>query len=346
MAGLHLAALAVLLLTEEAPVARAAFLLTWGLLNCAWLAVLRRPLPAAAISLALIVALILLSRFKHDVLLMTATFVDVMIIDIDTFTFLLTVFPGLAWKVAAATTAALVVLAVLWRVDPFRVGRMTAVAGALACFAGLAWLSFSVPVDREHEFWRRDYVSKFMRSAAVAVVDLTTRGVIEADAFAATKLDAAEPTIPVGRPENCRTSSWFSTSSSFDASMMPAVRLPPGYQDRFRSSDGKLRSFVVEGAGGPSWFTEYNVLSGLSVRSYGRFANSVTRIAAGRVQRGLPYALRRCGYKTYSLYSWFGAFVGARRFQPPPGSSTSSMPGSCEPDRPTPMPSITTRPWT
>ena len=97
--------------------------------------------------------------------------------------------------------------------------------------------------------------------------------------------------------------------------MMPNVKLPPGYQDRFRSSDGKLRSFVVEGAGGPSWFTEYNVLSGLSVRSYGRFADSVTRIAAGRVQRGLPYALRHCGYKTYSLYSWFGAFVGARRFQ-------------------------------
>ena len=32
--------------------------------------------------------------------------------------------------------------------------------------------------------------------------------------------------------------------SSFDASMMPNVKLPPGYRDRFRSSDGKLRSFV------------------------------------------------------------------------------------------------------
>ena len=29
---------------------------------------------------------------------------------------------------------------------------------------------------------------------------------------------------------------------------------------------------MVEGAGGPSWFTEYNVLTGLSARSYGRFA--------------------------------------------------------------------------
>jgi hypothetical protein len=96
--------------------------------------------------------------------------------------------------------------------------------------------------------------------------------------------------------------------------MMPGVKVGDDYHARFRSSDGKMRSFVVEGAGGPSWFTEYNVLTGLSVRSYGRFAESVTRLAAGRVKRGLPYALRACGYTTYSLYSWFGAFVGARGF--------------------------------
>ena len=97
--------------------------------------------------------------------------------------------------------------------------------------------------------------------------------------------------------------------------MLPDVQVPPNYQARFRSSDGKTRSFVVEGAGGPSWYTEYNVLTGLSVRSYGRFADSVTRLATGRVKRGLPHALRECGYKTYSLYSWFGGFVGARGFQ-------------------------------
>jgi hypothetical protein len=71
----------------------------------------------------------------------------------------------------------------------------------------------------------------------------------------------------------------------------------------------------VEGAGGPSWFTEYNVLTGLSVRSYGWFAESVTRIAAGRIERGLPFALRRCGYKTFSLYPMWGAFMSARSFQ-------------------------------
>src|SRR5262249_48576941 len=101
--------------------------------------------------------------------------------------------------------------------------------------------------------------------------------------------------------------------------VMPDVKVAANYRERFRSSDGQTRAFVVEGAGGPSWYTEYNVLTGLSVRSYGRFAESVTRLAAGRVKRGLPYALRECGYNTYSLYSWFAAFAGARGFQTSPG---------------------------
>jgi Sulfatase len=97
--------------------------------------------------------------------------------------------------------------------------------------------------------------------------------------------------------------------------LMPGIRVTPNYQQHFLSFDGKQRKLLVEGAGGPSWFTEYNVLTGLSVRSYGRFANAVTRVAAGHVDRGLAYALRRCGYRTFSMYPYYGAFVGARRFQ-------------------------------
>jgi phosphoglycerol transferase MdoB-like AlkP superfamily enzyme len=140
--------------------------------------------------------------------------------------------------------------------------------------------------------------------------------VLEADAVTPDRLD-----LDLAGAGTCDTSRKLPhivmvfDESSFDATMLPNVKVPPGYQERFRSSDGKSRAFVVEGAGGPSWYTEYNVLTGLSVRSYGRFAESVTRLAAGRVKRGLPYALRKCGYKTYSLYSWFGAFVGARKFQ-------------------------------
>src|SRR6516225_10073848 len=297
LAAIHLAAFGILLWSEDEPAARAAFVLTW-----------------AALSLALIVILIALSQFKHGTLMMTATFVDVMLIDVATFWFFLKVNPGLVGKLALAAALAMPVMALLWRVEPFRVRRGTALLGCLLCLTALAGLSLTVPTDREDEFYPHQYVSKFARSAAVAAVDLTNGGVLEADPATADRLNLGiVGACPPGR--KLPHIVMVFDESSFDVTMMPDVKVAANYRERFHSSDGKTRAFVVEGAGGPSWYTEYNVLTGLSVRSYGRFAESVTRLAAGRVKRGLPYALRECGYSTYSLYSWFGAFAGARGFQ-------------------------------
>jgi hypothetical protein len=205
-------------------------------------------------------------------------------------------------------------MVLLWRAEPFRVRRGTALLGCLLCLAALAGLSLAAPTDREDEFYPHQYVSKFARSAAVAAVDLTNGGVFEADPATGERLNVGTgAACPPGR--KLPHIVMVFDESSFDVTMMPDVKVAADYRERFRSSDGQTRAFVVEGAGGPSWYTEYNVLTGLSVRSYGRFAESVTRLAAGRVKRGLPYALRECGYSTYSLYSWFGAFAGARGFQ-------------------------------
>ena len=57
------------------------------------------------------------------------------------------------------------------------------------------------------------------------------------------------------------------------------------------------------------------MLTGLSARSFGDLKFYVTRIAAGRVTRGLPQALQNCGYKTISLYPTYGDFLSARAFQ-------------------------------
>ena len=72
---------------------------------------------------------------------------------------------------------------------------------------------------------------------------------------------------------------------------------------------------MAEATGGPTWYTEFNVLTGLSARSFGDLKFYVTRIAAGRVNRGMPQALQRCGYRTFSLYPSPGNFLSARRFQ-------------------------------
>ena len=57
IAILHAAALAIMVDTEPDLVSIATFLFTWFLLNCYWLAVLRRPAAAALVSLAMIFTL-------------------------------------------------------------------------------------------------------------------------------------------------------------------------------------------------------------------------------------------------------------------------------------------------
>jgi len=126
LVAIHLAAFGIFLWSEDEPSAQAAFVLTWAALNFFWLVLLRRPATSAALSLLLIVILIALSQFKHGTLLMTATFVDVMLIDAATFSFFLKVNPGLVEKLGLAVALALPVMVVLCWAEPFRACRPTA----------------------------------------------------------------------------------------------------------------------------------------------------------------------------------------------------------------------------
>ncbi len=312
LVALHVAALAILFATESSRVAQLAFLLSWGFFNFCWIALMRRPTLAAAISLAWLVLLILASQFKHHVLLMTVNFVDLMVIDWDTASFLLKVFPALDVKAALALALLVATLGLTWYFEPLRMRRRLALPGATACLAGLVGLTLTVPSDPWEEFYGENYFSKFTRSGVTAVVDLMTRGVLESDAAVSERLTVAAAPCAMRKPPHIIM---VFDESSFDIRAIPGVKVPAGYGAHFKSDDGAQRSLVVEGAGGPSWFTEYNVLTGLSARSYGRFADFVTRIAAGRVERGLPQTLRKCGYKTFTLYPMYGAFLSARHFQ-------------------------------
>jgi Sulfatase len=311
----HIVALAILLATEDDFVAQVAFALAWGLLNCFWLALFRRPGFAGAVSLTLIVLLILLSQLKHGVLFMTVNFVDLMIIDWDTIGFLLTVMPTLSRNVLIAALIMLPAAVAVWWLDPLRVSRRLAALGFVGCLAALTAFAFAAPSNSEAEFYGSQYVSKFARSGVTAVSDYLVRGIFESDSVIVEQLKSGTTGASCNLARRPPHIVMVFDESSFDATNMPGTKVPASYREHFASFDGKSRAFVVEGAGGPSWFTEYNVLTGLSVRSYGRFADFVTRIAAGRVERGLPWALRRCGYKTYSFYSFLGAFLSARRFQ-------------------------------
>jgi hypothetical protein len=314
VAAPHLAALALMLETEIDFVSRLGFLLCWGVLNFFWIALLRRPALSGALSLTLVVVLVLLSRLKHDVVQMTANFVDLMVIDRDTAAFLFTIFPNLRWSVIGAAIVIFPLMYALWWLDPFRIRRLPALACKLACLAALTFYSLTFPDEAWRGYFDDGYLSKFARSGVSAVLDFVHDGFMESDAVATErlKMPLLDACHPAGRRPNIIM---VHDESSFDIRAADGVRVPAGYGSHFESFDGKERSFLAESNGGPSWYTEYNVLAGLSSRSFGRFAYFVTRIASGRVERGLPLSLRRCGYDTVSLYPAFGAFMSARSFQ-------------------------------
>jgi len=315
IASIHLVALGLLWWTEYELVHFALFILAWLLFNCVWLVLLRRPGLSAALSLFLVAAIIAISKFKFGITWWTITFLDFLIVEPDTALFLLSVFPQLRLTLLIVAIVLVPLLIVIWRIDPFKVRRRTSALGAAACLFSLTGLSLAVPEQPWEPFQGVNHVSNFVRSGITGVSELFTHGWLEADA------PGSAGHLPVGAADACQRAGkrphivMVLDESSFDVTAARDIRVPPDYRRHFRSFDGKQRSFIVDATGGPTWYAEYSVLTGLSPRSFGRFMFYVTRLAAGHVERGLPQALRRCGYKTFSLYPDAGDFLSARHFQ-------------------------------
>ena len=125
--------------------------------------------------------------------------------------------------------------------------------------------------NRPKSFQGTNHVSNFARSGVLAVSEID-------DQAAGWSIDAMAPErLRIGRrramPDRMASAPHIIMvldEASFDITAVPGIKVPPGYRDHFQSFDGKARTLVVEGAGGPTWYTEYNVLTGLSARSYGR----------------------------------------------------------------------------
>jgi hypothetical protein len=314
-AAINILALARIAQTEFGPFGQGLAILTWILLNCVLLLLIRRAALAAALSVGVIELVILVSQFKFKITWMTANFLDVMLIDPDSIAFLLSVMPGLRLATAAAVIGGLVLILLLWRFDRTRIPRLASAVIGCGCLAAVIALATRVPEEPHEPFQGVNHVSNFTRSMVVSLSELSGSGWLDFDRAVASRLKPLptdDDCKPEGKPPHIIM---VLDESSFDIRSAPGVKVPQGYGRHFTSADGKSRSLITEAAGGPTWYTEYNVLTGLSTRSFGRMSFYVTRLAAGRIKRGLPQALRRCGYKTFTLYPAYGAFLSARRFQ-------------------------------
>lgn len=315
VALLFAACVLVLYRTEYGPFATSLSLLTLAFACCLGAAAFGRPGIGAALSLIGIGVLIALSRLKFDVTQLTLTFLDFLLIDRDTFSFLVTIHQGLKWKIALGVALLLPLLALVFVLDPFRVRRRVALVAAAGALLGMVGLSVAKPEQPWEPFQGVNHISNLARSGVAAVSHLAAHGWMEAEPKSIVSAAHASPIdgcdASVRRPHIIL----LLDESSFDVSTAPGIKVPQGYSDFFKSADGKTRTFVAEATGGPTWYTEFNVLTGLSAQSFGKMKYYVTRIAAGHITRGLPQSLKRCGYRTFSLYPSYGNFLSARSFQ-------------------------------
>src|SRR5262245_17780486 len=152
MAAMHAAALGIMLWTEHGWFAPVVFVLAWASVNFVFLLLFPRPAVAAALALLFIGLLITLSHFKFSILWMVINFFDVLIVDSDTVSFLLSIFPDLKTILLIAAVLTVPALLILWRIDMFRVPRLVSLGGVAACSAAVTVLSLAVPEEPWEQF--------------------------------------------------------------------------------------------------------------------------------------------------------------------------------------------------
>src|SRR5260370_8913468 len=105
-----------------------------------------------------------------------------MIIDVDTFAFLMTVSSDLRYAVAAVFVAGVPTLILLWRLDPFRVRLHAASIGGGSCLVGLSCLSLIFPIAPHNAFYPDTYVSNFSRPGVAAISEFMTHAFTQSTA--------------------------------------------------------------------------------------------------------------------------------------------------------------------
>ena len=252
VAAPHMAALAIMLQTEADFGGRMGFVLAWGILNFFFITLLRRPALSGALSLTMVVVLVLLSRFKHDVAQMTVNFVDLMVIDRDTVTFLFTIFPNLRWPVIGTGLVTLPLMVALWWLDPFRIRRLPALACGLTCVAALTGFSIAYPDEAWRGYYDDGYLSKFARSGVTAIGDYLVRGLFESDTAIAGHLRPAVEIAcrPAQKPPHIVM---VFDESSFDITQAPGIKVPAGEAYGYtEGGNGELGFYIVsDGSGTP-----------------------------------------------------------------------------------------------
>src|SRR5260370_23137728 len=132
--------------------------------------------------------------------------------------------------------------------------------------------------------------------------ELATHGYMESDAAITDRLKTLpiEVCAPQAKPPHIIL---VHDESSFDIRAVPGVKVPGDYGGYFRSFDGKRRHFIVEGAGGPSWYSEDNVLAVPPAGPLRGLVHFDTASAPRPGERRVPTGRARCADLPLALHT-------------------------------------------
>lgn len=223
---------------------------------------------------------------------------------------------GYHWTILAFLSVLAAILTcggVAYQIDATRV-RRTHAALAFVTLTVLAGMAVATKSERRHHlyyFWQV-HVGAFLLSFGETLETLWRGQLVEA-------ADRAPgPLLTI--PQHCRLDKKPPHILLIhQESVVPPAHFPSLAYDRsldpfFHSFDGKLHTLRVETYGGSSWLTEFSILAGLSVQSFGGMRQLVQPILAGKVRDTLPEALARCGYRRVVFYPVLRTFAAMSRF--------------------------------
>jgi phosphoglycerol transferase MdoB-like AlkP superfamily enzyme len=214
-----------------------------------------------------------------------------------------------------ALTLAGIVASLCYRADSTRIPRRWS-ALALLAFTGLAWYGAQAKGERRHMlfYYENLYVSSFYASWGETLEALWRGALLEAAPRAA----AAGPGFllpaactPAGKPPHIIL---IHQESVVQPSLFPTLGYDRAVDPFFRSYDDRLYPLRVETYGGASWLTEFSLLAGVSTHSFGGMRQFVQTFTQNRLKDTLPQALERCGYRNVVFYPMMRNFVSNDRF--------------------------------
>ena len=183
-------------------------------------------------------------------------------------------------------------------------------------------LSLANPEQPWEPFQGVNHISNLARSGVVAVSHLASTGWMEADADSRCRWRAARmpPRRSCRRSRTAmrrrtgRTSSCCWTSRASTSATAPGIKVPDGYADFFKSADGKHAH--VRGGGDRRADLVHRIQrADRPVGAVVRQPEILCDAHCRRPHHARPAAaLKRCGYKTFSLYPSYGDFLSARKF--------------------------------